>query len=120
MTDLPTIADAVATHARLMPRRLAARDSQRSLTWALLHERATRLAAGLRELGLGKGDRVGVVAYNRVEWIEIYVAMARAGLVVVPLNFRLTGPEMAYILDHAEVMPRTPSTRQRVGARTKT
>jgi acyl-CoA synthetase (AMP-forming)/AMP-acid ligase II len=103
MTDLPTIADAVATHARLSPWRLAARDSQRSLTWARLHERATRLAAGLRELGLGKGDRVGVVACNRVEWIEIYVAMARAGLVVVPLNFRLTGPEMAYILDHAEV-----------------
>jgi acyl-CoA synthetase (AMP-forming)/AMP-acid ligase II len=103
MTDLPTIADAVATHARLMPRRLAVRDSQRSLTWAGLHERATRLAAGLCELGLSKGDRVGVVAYNRIEWIEIYVAMARAGLVVVPLNFRLTGPEMAYILDHAEV-----------------
>ncbi len=103
MTDLPTIADAVTTHARLMPQRLAVRDSRRGLTWAQLHERTTRLAAGLRELGLSKGDRVGVVAYNRIEWMEIYVAMARAGLVAVPLNFRLTGSEMAYILDHAEV-----------------
>ncbi len=103
MTDLPTIADAVATHARLTPQRLAVRDSRRSLTWAQLCDRSTRLAAGLRELGLAQGDRVAVVAYNRIEWMEMYVAMARAGLVVVPLNFRLTAPEMAYILDHAEV-----------------
>ena len=109
MTDLPTIADAVATHARLMPERLAARDSQRSLSWAQLQLRTTQLAAGLRELGLNKGDRVGVVAYNRLEWIEIYVATARAGLVVVPLNFRLTAPEMA---------PAPPQPRD--GAPTKT
>ena len=76
MIDLPTIADAVATHARLSPNQLATRDSQRSLSWAEWHERATRLAAALRALGLAKGDRVGVVAYNRIEWMEIYVAMA--------------------------------------------
>jgi acyl-CoA synthetase (AMP-forming)/AMP-acid ligase II len=103
MIDLPTIADAVATHARLTPDKLATRDSRRSLNWAEWHDRATRLAAALRELGLAKGDRVGVLAYNRIEWMEIYVAMARAGLVVVPLNFRLTAPEITYILDHAEV-----------------
>ena len=103
MTDLPTIADAVATHARLMPQRLAVRDSRRCLTWAQLYERTTRLAASLRELGLNKGDRLAVVAYNRIEWMEIYVATARAGLVVVPLNFRLAATEMAYILDHAQV-----------------
>ena len=103
MINLPTIADAVATHARLSPNKLATRDSRRSLSWAKWHDRATRLAAALRKLGLAKGERVGVLAYNRIEWMEIYVAMARAGLVVVPLNFRLTAPEMAYILDHAEV-----------------
>lgn len=103
MTQMLTIADAVATHARLSPHKLGARDSRRSLSYAQWHDRATRLAAGLRGLGLSKGDRVGVVAYNRIEWLEIYVAMARAGLVVVPLNFRLTAPEMAYILGHAEV-----------------
>ncbi len=61
------------------------------------------VGAALLGLGLKSGDRVGVVAYNCLEWMEIYAGMARAGLVVVPLNFRLTGPEMAYILDHAEV-----------------
>jgi acyl-CoA synthetase (AMP-forming)/AMP-acid ligase II len=103
MTRLPTIADAMATHARLTPAKLGARDSRRSLSFAAWHERACRLASGLLGLGLRKGDRVGVVAYNSLEWLEMYVGMARAGLVVVPVNFRLSGAEMAYILDNAEV-----------------
>ncbi len=103
MTPLLTLADAVAAHARLRPNKLAVRDSRRHLTYRTWDERATRLAAALRGMGLTKGDRVGVIAYNCLEWMEIYAAMARAGLVVVPLNFRLTMSEMAYILEHAEV-----------------
>lgn len=60
----------------------------------------TRL--GDARLGVKKGDRVGVLAYNCIEWMEIYVALARAGMVAVPLNFRLRGPEISYILDHCE------------------
>jgi acyl-CoA synthetase (AMP-forming)/AMP-acid ligase II len=103
MRALLTLADAVATHARLSPTRLAVRDSRRMLSYEDWHQRNERLAAGLRSLGLARGDRVGVIAYNCLEWMEIYAGMARAGLVVVPLNFRLTGPEIAYILGHAEV-----------------
>ena len=103
MLPLLTLSDAIATHARLSPGKLAVRDSRRRLSYREWDERATRLAAALRTTGLVKGDRVGVVAYNCLEWMEIYAAMARAGLVVVPLNFRLTGGEMAYILDHADV-----------------
>ena len=47
-------------------------------------------------------DRVAVLAHNCIEWMEIYAALARAGLVAVPLNFRLTAPEMAYIAEHSE------------------
>ena len=103
MAHLLTIADAVATHARLRPHKLAVRDSHRSLTYAEWYQRTSRLAAALLGLGLRKGDRVAVIAYNRLEWMEMYAGMARAGLVVVPLNFRLTGAEVAYILEHAEV-----------------
>ena len=103
MAHLLNLADAVARHARLTPTKLAAHDSRRRLTYAQWDERTTRLAAGLRGLGLKKGDRVGVLAHNCLEWMEIYTGMARAGLVMVPLNFRLTGPEIAYILAHAEV-----------------
>jgi acyl-CoA synthetase (AMP-forming)/AMP-acid ligase II len=102
MTRLLTISDAIATHARLTPRKLGARDSRRSLTYAQWDERASRLADGLLGLGLAKGDRVCVLAYNCVEWMEMYVALARAGLVAVPINFRLMGPEVAYIVGHAE------------------
>ncbi|MDE2607086.1 MAG: AMP-binding protein [Burkholderiales bacterium] len=103
MTRLLNLADAVAAHARFTPTKLGARDSRRSLSYAEWHERATRLAAGLLASGLARGDRVGVLAYNCLEWLEIYVALARAGLVAVPVNFRLAGPEVAYILTHAEV-----------------
>jgi acyl-CoA synthetase (AMP-forming)/AMP-acid ligase II len=102
MTHLLTIGDAVATHARLQPRKLAVRDSRRELTFAAWHERANRLANGLLGLGLGPGDRVVVLAYNCLEWMEFYAALARAGLVAVPVNFRLTPPEIAYIAGHCE------------------
>lgn len=105
MNHLLTVADAVATHARLHPHKLGARDSRRALTYAQWHTRARRLAAGLVDpsgLGLVKGDRVALLAYNCVEWMEMYVALAHAGLVAVPINFRLTTPEIAYIAEHSE------------------
>jgi acyl-CoA synthetase (AMP-forming)/AMP-acid ligase II len=59
------------------------------------------LANGLLALGLSKGDRVALLAYNRVEWMEMYAGLARAGLVAVPLNFRLMTAEINYILEHS-------------------
>ena len=102
MNHLLTLADAVAAHARCTPAKLGARDSRRALTFAAWHERATRLANGLLGLGLAPGGRVALLAYNCVEWMEIYAALARAGLVAVPINFRLTSPEIAYIVQHSE------------------
>jgi fatty-acyl-CoA synthase len=102
MNHLLTLADAVAAHARLTPAKLAVRDSRRSLSYAQWHERATRLANGLLSLGLAKGDRVALLAYNCAEWMEIYAGLAAAGLVAVPINFRLTPPEIAYIVQHSE------------------
>ena len=99
---LLTLSESVATQARLRPAKLGARDSRRALTYAAWDERASRLANALLGLGLVKGDRVALLAYNAVEWLEIYVALARAGLVAVPINFRLTGPEVAYIVQHSE------------------
>jgi len=102
MSHLLSVSDAVYAHARLFPGRIATRDSARKLTFAQWSERATRLANGLLGLGLAKGDRIALLAYNCVEWMEMYVAVARAGLVAVPINFRLLGPEIAYIVGHSE------------------
>ena len=102
MGRLLTVSEMLATQARVAPRKVGARDSRRSLSFAEWDARATRLANGLLGLGLAKGDRVALLAYNCVEWMELYAGLARAGLVAVPINFRLLGPEIEYILSHSE------------------
>ncbi len=92
----------VAAQARLQPDKIGARDSKRALTFAQWNERSNCLANALLGLGLVKGDRVAVLAYNCIEWLEIYVALAKAGLVAVPINFRLTAPEIEYIVGNCE------------------
>lgn len=71
------------------------------LTYRQLDERVDSLAQGLSDLGLGKGDIVGVLLYNCCEYIEITFAVNRIGAVWLPLNFRLAGEEFHYILDNA-------------------
>jgi len=102
MSPLLTLAESVAAHARTQPDKIAARDGRRALSYGAWNERASRLANALLGLGLDKGDRVALLAYNALEWVEIYAALARAGLVAVPINFRLSGAEVAYIVQHAE------------------
>ncbi len=92
----------LAANARLFPEKIGARDLDRAMTFREWNARACRLANALLGLGLAKGDRIAVLAYNAVEWVEIYTATAKAGLVAVPINFRLVGPEIAYIVGNAE------------------
>lgn len=85
-------------NATLVPDKPGAKDLKRSMTFKEWNDRSCRLANGLLNLGLEKGDRVAVIAYNSVEWMEIYAATAKAGLVVVPIMFRLAPPEYEYIV----------------------
>ncbi len=98
---LLTLAESVAAHARTQPHKIGVRASRRALSYAQWDARASLLAQALLGLGLVKGDRVALLAYNAIEWFELYVALARAGLVAVPINFRLAGPEIAYIVQHS-------------------
>ncbi len=102
MTGLAHVGDVLAIHARLFPDKIGARDLERAMTFRQWHVRACRLANALLGIGLAKGDRVCVLAYNCVEWLEIYAATALAGLVAVPVNFRLTGKEFQYIVENSE------------------
>ncbi len=102
MSSLLTLAESIAAHARTQPHKIGVRDTKRALSYAQWNERASRLAHALLGLGLVKGDRVALLAFNTIEWLEIYVALARAGLVAVPINFRLVGPEIAYIVQHSD------------------
>ena len=101
MRPVLNLGEILTAHARLQPGKIGARDSRRSLTYAQWNARACRLANALLALGLAPGDRVAVLAYNCIEWMEIYIALAKAGLVAVPINFRLLTPEIQYIAEHA-------------------
>jgi len=103
MQELLTFGQMLSVHARLCPDRIAVQDLERSLTFAQWNARACQLANALLGLGLAKGDRVAVLAYNCLEWAEIYAAVAKAGLVAVPINFRLIEKDVRYIIENAEV-----------------
>jgi acyl-CoA synthetase (AMP-forming)/AMP-acid ligase II len=102
MSELAHIGDVLAMHARMFPDTVGARDLERRLTFREWYRRACRLGNALLGIGLAKGDRVCVLAYNCVEWMEIYAAAALAGLVAVPINFRLSGKEFQYIVENCE------------------
>jgi fatty-acyl-CoA synthase len=102
MIQLAHVGEMLALHARLFPDKIGASDLERKMTFRLWHSRACRLANAFAGIGLGKGDRVCVLAYNCLEWLEIYAAAALAGVVAVPINFRLTGPEVRYIVENCE------------------
>src|SRR3954463_15716378 len=102
MTELPHFGQLLRMNARLFPDKIGARDLDRAMSFAQWNARSCRLAKALIGLGLAKGDRVAVLAYNCVEWLEIYAATAKAGLVIVPVNFRLLAPEIGYIITNSE------------------
>ncbi|MFD9430052.1 long-chain fatty acid--CoA ligase [Streptomyces sp. NPDC060002] len=88
-------------HVAQRPDAVAVTQEDRRLTVRALHERVNRLAAGLTELGVGRGDVVGLLLYNRPEFLELVYAVNRVGAVFLPLNYRLSEDEWAYILDHS-------------------
>ncbi|HTK63698.1 MAG TPA: long-chain fatty acid--CoA ligase [Pseudonocardia sp.] len=70
-------------------------------TFAEVHDRVRRLAGVLARGGVGKGDRVAYLGLNHPAILEALFAAAHLGAVLVPLNFRLAGPELAYAIEHS-------------------
>ncbi|MFG3025340.1 long-chain fatty acid--CoA ligase [Streptomyces sp. NPDC048254] len=89
-------------HLAQRPDAVAVTQEERRLTVRELHERVNQLAAGLTELGVGRGDVVALLLYNRPEFLELLYATSRVGAVFLPLNYRLSEEEWAYILDNAQ------------------
>ncbi len=76
---------------------------RREITWKVFDEKANRFANMLLERGVKKGDKVGILLMNCLEWLPIYFGILKAGAMAVPLNFRYTADEIKYCLDLAEV-----------------
>jgi long-chain acyl-CoA synthetase len=72
--------------------------AERTLTYAELEELSARVAAGLRERGMGAEDVVSLYSANRWEWVVAYHGILRAGAVVNPINVMLTPPEVAFVM----------------------
>jgi acyl-CoA synthetase (AMP-forming)/AMP-acid ligase II len=97
------VGDMLTAGARRTPNRtLFSMRGERGRTYAEVDRRATMLANALLGSGLVRGDRLAVWADDSVDYLETYMAAARAGLVVAPINARLTPTEARVILEDAE------------------
>ncbi|MGB0102173.1 MAG: AMP-binding protein [Nocardioides sp.] len=96
-----TIAGGIREFATATPTATAVIDGDRTLSFRALDDRASRLACWLLGRGLRPGDRVAVLLGNRLEYPEVAAGIAKAGLVMVPLNPRLTAAESRYVLEHS-------------------
>ncbi len=94
--------DLAALRARLSPERPAVCFQGRWYRYADLEQRACRLAAALRAAGVGRGDRVGILAPNHLAHIDLMLAAPKLGFIATPFNYRLSGGEQAQLAAYVE------------------
>jgi fatty-acyl-CoA synthase len=96
-----TLGDLLHRSAARHPHKLAVACGDTRWTYAEFDELCDRVAAGLAERGVAKGERVAILARNSHGFAALRFALARLGAVLVPINFMLKAEEAAYILRHA-------------------
>ena len=99
---LPGIGTWLTRRVLLSPDKEAVVDGQKRLTYQQLNQQTNRLSRALMGLGLQYGDRLGILAHNRLEFLEVIMAAAKLGLILVPLNWRLTASELSFILKDSQ------------------
>jgi fatty-acyl-CoA synthase len=89
-------------HALMQPNATALRFLGNTVTWAQLQQRVTALADALSRRGVGFSDRVMILMLNRTAFVESVLAANMLGAIAVPLNFRLTPTEIAFLVEDCE------------------
>ena len=104
MTGAPAATDWLARRAELSPERVALIDAERGerISFHRWNARAERAAHRLVAAGIGRGDRVAVLAGNAPPVLDLLFACGKLGAVFMPLNWRLAGPELAAQIEHAQ------------------
>ena len=97
---MKTLKEMLNENARRYADKTALVSENRSYTFEQVNRRINGLANGLTDLGVQKGDRVGILAYNCPQYFEVF-GLAKAGMVCVPLNFRSAGRELAYLINNS-------------------
>jgi acyl-CoA synthetase (AMP-forming)/AMP-acid ligase II len=96
------IGEVIRVNAKKYPHKLALKDAKRQLTFEELNIRTNKLANGILNSGINKGDKVAILSNNSIEFMELYVAAAKAGFIIVPINFRLHPDDVFFILKNSD------------------
>jgi fatty-acyl-CoA synthase len=92
----------LSRHALMQPGATALRFLGHTTTWGELDKRVTALAGALSRCGVEFGDRVLILMLNRTEFIESFLAANKLGAIAVPVNFRMTPPEIAFLVSDCQ------------------
>jgi acyl-CoA synthetase (AMP-forming)/AMP-acid ligase II len=84
------------------PQKIALKDKNSLLTFSQLNNRVNQLSHFLLNLGLGKGDKISCFLENCLEIVELYLSCAKTGIIINPINFRLSPSETSYIINNAD------------------
>jgi fatty-acyl-CoA synthase len=95
------LSNVIAHHADRFPDRLAVSYEDEEITYGELLGRTRRMAGALGEAGIERGDVVAVLLHNAPRFVDLMLACAHLGAIFMPLNWRLAGPELQYIVEHA-------------------
>jgi long-chain acyl-CoA synthetase len=98
---IATVADVTRHHAKARPDKVALHYEGEKITYAELDRRANQAAQGLLAAGIKRGMRVAILAKNGPAFFELWFGAAKVGAVVVPVNFRLAPPEIAFVVNDA-------------------
>lgn len=101
--QLSSLAEIPRFHAGRRPDAVAISHEGRSTTYRQLQDASSRVANGLRAAGIVAGDRIGILDKNSDCFFEIWLGAAKVNAVIVPINARLAGPEIEYVLNDAEI-----------------
>jgi len=96
------LGEMMSRNARKFPDKEALVYGETRLTYRQLNARINRLAHAFMDLGIKKGDKVSILAFNCNQFMETYFALAKMGGVAVPINFRLHPEEMTYIINQSD------------------
>lgn len=99
---MQTLKEMINDNAQKYPDKTAFIFENKSYTFKQVNQRINRLINALAHLGVGKGDRVGILAYNCSQYFEVF-GLAKAGRICVPLNYRSVGRELAYLINNSEI-----------------
>ena len=97
------LGDILRRNATIYPKEESLVFEDQRFTWAQTRQRVNALSNGIMKLGIKKGDRIAILSDNSHRYLEIFLAAAQSGFVIVPLNTMFKTEELTHLLENADV-----------------